>query len=75
MKKHGLSMLQIAVEAGRTVNTVRRHLALEEVPKYERNVKGACKLDTHRDYLRKRQAAARPKWIPVTVLYREIVAR
>ena len=39
LKKHGLSLRRIAVEVGCAVNTVRRHLALEAVPKYERKVK------------------------------------
>ena len=75
LKKHGLSLRQIAVEVGCAVNTVRRHLALEAVPKYERKVKRETKLGGHESYLRERQTAARPDWIPATVLYREIVAR
>jgi transposase len=36
LKRHGFSLRQIAAEVGCAVNTVRRHLALEAVPKYER---------------------------------------
>ena len=75
LKKHGMSLRQIAVEVGCAVNTVRRHLALESVPKYERKVKRETKLAVHETYLRDRQAAAQPDWIPATVLHREIVAR
>lgn len=75
LKKHGLSLRQIAVEVGCAVNTVRRHLTLETVPKYERKVKRASKLSAYEVYLRERQTAAQPDWIPATVLYREIVAR
>lgn len=75
LKKHGMSLRQIAVEVGCAVNTVRRHLALESLPKYERKVKRKTKLADYEDYLRTRQTAAHPEWIPATVLYREIVAR
>ena len=75
LKKHGMSLRQIAVEVGCAVNTVRRHLALESVPKYERKVKRETKLAAHETYLRDRQTAAQPDWIPATVLHREIVAR
>ena len=75
LKKHGLSLREIAAEVGCAVNTVRRHLALETVPKYERKVKRETKLFAHETYLRERQDAAQPDWIPATVLYREIVER
>jgi transposase len=75
LSKHGLSLRQIAAEVGCAVNTVRRHLALESVPKYERKVKRATKLAAHEAYLRERQAAARPDWIPASVLHREISER
>lgn len=75
LKKHGLSLRRIAAEVGCAVNTVRRHLALEAVPKYARKVRRATKLSVHEAYLRERQRAAQPNWIPATVLYREIVER
>ena len=75
LNKHGLSLRQIAAEVGCAVNTVRRHLALETAPKCERKVKRKTKLGEHEAYLRERQSAARPGWIPATVLHREIVAR
>lgn len=75
LKKHGLSLRQIAAEVGCAVNTVRRHLALETVPKYERKVKRQTKLAQFEQYLRDRQQAAQPDVIPATVLYREIAAR
>ncbi len=37
LSKHGLSLRQIAAEVGCAVNTVRRHLAREALPKYERS--------------------------------------
>lgn len=75
LKKHGLSLRQIPAEVGCAVNTVRRHLALEAVPKYERKVKRKTKLAQFEQYLRDRQQAAQPDVIPATVLYREIAAR
>lgn len=75
LKKHGLSLRQIAQEVGCAVNTVRHHLAMVESPKYERKAKKARKLAGHEDYLISRQESARPLWIPATVLYREICAR
>lgn len=74
LKKHGLSLRQIAAEVGCAVNTVRRHLALEAVPKYERKVKCQTKLAKFEQYLRDRQQAAQPDVTPATVLYREIAA-
>ena len=50
----GLSLRRIAAEVGRAVNTVRRHLALEAVPKYERKVKRSTKLAAYENYLRER---------------------
>ncbi|SEO56638.1 Helix-turn-helix domain-containing protein [Duganella sp. CF517] len=73
LKKHGLSLRQIAAEVGCAVNTVRRHLALETVPKYERKHKRPTKLAPFEQYLRGRQQAAHPDVIPATVLHREIV--
>lgn len=78
LSKHGLSLRQIATETGCAVNTVRRHLALgaaRALPKYERKARRPTKLGAYEAYLRERQAAARPQWIPATVLHREIVAR
>jgi transposase len=75
LKKHGWSLRQIAEEVGCAVNTVRRHLASEDKPKYERKVKRETKLAAHEAYLRARQESAKPSWIPATVLYREIIAR
>jgi transposase len=60
LKKHGFSLRQIAAEVGCAVNTVRRHLALEAVPKYERRVKRETKLGPYETYLRERQTAAHP---------------
>lgn len=75
LKRHGMSLRQIAAEVGCAVNTVRRHLRLDIAPKYERCVKRATKLAAYETYLRERQGAAHPDWIPASVLYREITAQ
>jgi lambda repressor-like predicted transcriptional regulator len=36
LKKHGMSLRQPAAEVGCAANTLRRHLALKLLPKYER---------------------------------------
>ncbi|MCM8661732.1 IS21 family transposase [Accumulibacter sp.] len=72
LRKHGFSLRRIAVEVGCAVNTVRRHLAAGGVPRYERRQRRERKLAPFEGYLRERQAVAYPKWIPATVLAREI---
>lgn len=69
-----MSLRKIAEEVGCAVNTVRSHLAAEGLPRYKRTALRATKLSPFGDYLRERQGAARPDWIPATVLLREIVA-
>lgn len=75
LRKHGFSLRRIAAEVGCAVNTVRSHLATGVCPTYARQKKRPSKLAAHESYLRERQAAAHPDWIPATVLYREIVER
>lgn len=74
LRKHGLSLRKIAEEVGCAVNTVRHHLASDHLPRYVRRNKRPTKLSPFEPYLKERQAAAHPAWIPATVLYREIVA-
>jgi transposase len=75
LRKHGFSLRRIAAEVGCAVNTVRSHLTAGKAPKYERRVKRETKLAAFETYLRERQAAAHPAWIPATVLLREISAQ
>lgn len=75
LKRHGLSLRQIATEVGCAVNTVRSHLAAGQKPRYERHKQRQSKLFPYEAYLKERQAAAHPQWIPATVLYREIVSQ
>ena len=79
LKKHGYSLRAIAREVGCAVNTVRRQLRIGEQgervsrPERTRRVARPSKLSAFEGYLRDRQAAAAPLWIPATVLFREIV--
>ena len=78
LKKHGFSLRAIAREVGCAVNTVRRQLAIGERGGCRARVQGAKRptlLSGYAVYLRARQAAAHPLWIPATVLFREIVER
>lgn len=74
LRKHGYSLRKIAAEVGCAVNTVRSHLAKGRQPCYQRQKKRASKLSAYETYLRERQAAAHPQWIPATVLLGEIAA-
>lgn len=74
LRKHGFSLRKIAAEVGCAVNTVRSHLANGSQPRYQRQKKRGSKLSAFETYLRERQAAARPQWIPATVLLGEIAA-
>ena len=75
LRKHGLSLRKIAAEVGCAVNTVRSHLETDTLPRYQRNKLRVTKLSPFEAYLRERQAAAHPAWIPATVLQREIAAQ
>jgi transposase len=75
LRRHGLSLRRIAAEVGCAVNTVRAHLASPGLPRYERKVQRVTKLAPFEAYLRERQAAAHPHWIPASVLMREIAAQ
>lgn len=75
LRKQGMSLRKIAEEVGCAVNTVRSHLEADTRPRYKRNQLRVTKLSPFEDYLRARQGAAHPAWIPATVLQREIAAR
>ena len=74
LRKHGMSLRKIAEAVGCAVNTVRSHLEADTLPRYQRTHLRVTKLAAFTDYLRERQAAASPAWIPATVLLREIKA-
>lgn len=69
-----MSLRKIAEVVGCAVNTVRSHLAADTLPRYQRDQLRVTKLSPFHDYLKERQAAAQPDWIPATVLLREIAA-
>jgi len=75
LRKQGMSLRKIAKEVGCAVNTVRSHLETDAWPRYQRNKLRMTKLSPFGDYLRERQAAAHPAWIPATVLQREIAVQ
>lgn len=56
-------------------NTVRRYLRNQDAQWYSACEPSACKLDAYQFYLRERVSQAHPRWIPATVLMREILAR
>lgn len=72
LRRQGLSLREIAVETGVAVNTVRTHLAEGGKPRYGPRGPRGSKLDPYKGYLVSRVEAARPDWIPATVLAREI---
>jgi len=73
LRKHSMSLRKIAEQVGCSVNTVRNHLAADALPKYQRQKCQVTKLEPYKNYLQERQLAARPAWIPATVLLREII--
>lgn len=73
LARQGHGIKKIARELGLSRNTVRKYLRGETVaPRYKARSPRACKLDPFTAYLQERIDAARPKWIPATVLLREI---
>ncbi len=74
MHRQGMSIKAICRELGVSRNTVRRYIRSERVPEARERSAKPTKLDGHRGYLRARVEAARPDWIPATVLFGEIAA-
>lgn len=72
--KQGMGVREVARRCGVSRNTVRRVRDEGSERQYAREGR-ASKLDAFRDYLAERIAAAAPKWIPASVLLREIKAR
>jgi transposase len=75
MARRGEGVRAIAKQLGCSRNTVRRYLREADARRYKPREPRPCKLDPHKDYLRQRVAQARPRWIPATVLLREIGER
>jgi len=75
MARRGEGVRSIAKQLGCSRNTVRRYLREEAASRYKRRMPRVCKLDPYIGYLSERIAQARPRWIPATVLLREIAER
>ena len=75
MARRGETVRAIARQLECSRNTVRRYLRDEATRRYGPRQPRACKLDDYRSYLRERIEQARPRWIPATVLLREIAER
>ena len=74
LRRQGNSLRDIAVETGMAVNTVRKCLALGP-PHRKVREPVVSKLAPFKSYLQGRVEAAKPDWIPATVLKREIEER
>ncbi|MFN3717050.1 MAG: helix-turn-helix domain-containing protein, partial [Thiobacillus sp.] len=75
LRRQGLGLREIARQTGVSVNTVRKYLADEAAPRYKAREPRPGKLEPFKAYLTERIEAARPHWIPATVLTREIRER
>jgi len=75
MARRGEAVRAIARQLDCSRNTVRRYLRDEAACRYGPRQPRACKLDAYRGYLHERIEQARPRWIPATVLLREIGER
>lgn len=75
LARRGGKVKQIARELGVSRNTVRRYLRDPQAGRYKRRAARAKKLDPFCEYLQSRIEAAQPRWIPATVLLREIRER
>lgn len=72
----GMSIRAIARELKVSRNTVRRYLRdRAKTPEYGPRASRGSILDPFKPYLQERIEAARPHWIPATVLFREIQAQ
>lgn len=74
LARQGQSIRQIARHTGLSRNTVRRYLRDQQAARYATRERRDTKLDAYKPYLLSRVDAARPHWIPATVLLREIRA-
>jgi len=73
LSRQGHSVKAIARQLGVSRNTVRKYLRDHAAPpQYTTRPQRISKLDPFKDYLLERQVAAKPHWIPATVLLREI---
>lgn len=73
LHRQGKSIRQISKQLNLSRNTVRRYLRnVAQAPQYGPRPERGSKLDPFKSYLQERIEAAKPHWIPATVLCREI---
>lgn len=75
LARRGAKVKQIARELGISKNTVKRYLRDPQAGRYKARAPRPKKLDAYLEYLQERIEAAQPRWIPATVLLREIRER
>jgi len=75
LKRQGYSIRGIARELGISRNTVREYLRTGKKPVYSPRPTRKTKVDAFKSYIQARVNAARPDWIPATVIHREIRER
>ncbi len=73
--RQGMSIRAIAQQLRVSRDTVRKYLRNPSLPIYPRRAVRPTKLDPLRPYLQARIQAAKPHWIPATVLLRELRER
>lgn len=75
LHRQGHSIRAIARALHVSRNTVRKYLRdIARTPAYSERAERGSKLDPFKTYLMERIAAAKPDWIPATVLFRELQA-
>lgn len=74
-KEQGMAIKQISRKTGLARNTVKKYIHAEGSPCYQARPSRPSKLDPYKAYIQERIDAARPDWIPASVLYREIQAQ
>lgn len=74
LHRQGVGIREIARQLGVSRNTVRKYLHSAEEPGYSARPARPGKLDPFKEYITERIEAARPHWIPATVIEREIRA-
>ena len=72
LARRGSGVREIARQLGCSRNTVRRYLRDQKAGRYGPRAPRSTKLEGYKDYLLERVNQARPRWIPATVLLREI---
>lgn len=72
LARRGVGLREIARQMGCSRNTVRRYLRDTGAARYKQRIARGTKLDPFKEYLKRRVEAARPDWIPATVLLQEI---